>query len=149
MRPGPCRAATIVAAPGFHVTDSPPFQRIIGKDGRTLAQVWDEGGQQAYKGTAVAGFPNLLFVVGPNTGLGHSSMVQIAEGHADYVVDAVRHLQRSGLAAVEVRRDVHDRFAADLQRRMRGTVWATGGCASWYQDERGRIAAPLARRMHG
>src|SRR3954447_26064471 len=79
----------IVVATGFHVTDSPTYQRIIGKDGRSLAAVWDEQGQQAYKGASVAGFPNLLFVVGPNTGLGHSSMVYMIESHINYLMSAL------------------------------------------------------------
>src|SRR5206468_132822 len=88
----------IVVATGFHVTDSPTYQRIIGKDGRSLASVWDEQGQQAYKGAAVAGFPNLLFVVGPNTGLGHSSMVYMIESHLNYLSSALKTVEDQPLA---------------------------------------------------
>ena len=63
---------TIIFGTGFHVTDMPIADRVSGRDGRTLAETWN-GSMQAYKGTTVAGYPNLFFLVGPNTGLGHTS----------------------------------------------------------------------------
>src|SRR4051794_37213028 len=120
----------IVVATGFHVTDSPMYERIVGKDGRSLAQVWDESGQQAYKGAAVAGFPNLLFVVGPNTGLGHSSMVYMIESHLNYLSSALKTMEDQRLATFEVRPEAQGRYNADLQKHMQRTIWKTGGCAS-------------------
>src|SRR5690606_11727527 len=71
---------TIICGTGFHVTDFPAAGRIVRGDGRSLAQVWDEaGGMEAYKGTTVGGFPNLFLIIGPNTGLGHTSMVFMME----------------------------------------------------------------------
>ncbi|MDT4949108.1 MAG: hypothetical protein QOJ37_1703 [Pseudonocardiales bacterium] len=127
----------IIVATGFHVTDSPTYQRIIGKDGRSLAAVWDEHGQQAYKGAAVAGFPNLLFVVGPNTGLGHTSMVYMIESHLNYLSSALRTVASQDLATFEVKPDVQKKFNDDLQFHMGRTIWKTGGCASWYLDKHG------------
>ncbi|HZC73308.1 MAG TPA: NAD(P)/FAD-dependent oxidoreductase [Jatrophihabitans sp.] len=127
----------IVLATGFHVTDSPTYASIVGSDGRTLAEVWDEQGQQAYKGAAVAGFPNLLFVVGPNCGLGHSSMVYMIESHLNYLSSALTTMDRLGIATFEVRPDVQRRYNQRLQRQMRRTIWQTGGCSSWYLDRHG------------
>jgi cyclohexanone monooxygenase len=127
----------ILVATGFHVTDSPTFQRIIGKDGRALGQVWDEHGQQAYKGAAVAGFPNLLFVIGPNCGLGHSSMIYMIESHLNYLSSALSIMQHERIATFEVRPDVQREYNERLQARMRRTIWTTGGCASWYLDKHG------------
>jgi cation diffusion facilitator CzcD-associated flavoprotein CzcO len=127
----------IVVATGFHVTDSPTYQRIIGKDGRSLASVWDEYGQQAYKGAAVAGFPNLLFVVGPNTGLGHSSMVYMIESHLNYLSSALEAMDKHNLKTFEVRRDVQRKYNENIQKHMARTIWKTGGCASWYLDKHG------------
>jgi cyclohexanone monooxygenase len=127
----------IVLATGFHVTDSPTYQRVVGKDGRSLAEVWDEQGQQAYKGAAVAGFPNMLFVVGPNTGLGHTSMVLMIESHLNYLRSALQTMDDRGLATFEVRPDVQHRFNQRLQSHMQRTIWKTGGCASWYLDKHG------------
>jgi cation diffusion facilitator CzcD-associated flavoprotein CzcO len=127
----------IVLATGFHVTDSPTYERIVGKDGRSLADVWEEQGQQAYKGAAVAGFPNLLFVIGPNCGLGHSSMVYMIESHLNYLASALDTMDRRGIATFEVRPETQRRYNERLQRHMRRTIWQTGGCASWYLDKHG------------
>ena len=83
---------TIIFGTGFHVTDVPIADRVTGRDGRTLAETWN-GSMQAYKGTTVAGFPNLFFLVGPNTGLGHTSIVFIIESQIAYVLDALRTMQ--------------------------------------------------------
>jgi len=127
----------IIVATGFHVTDSPTYEHVIGADGRSLAAVWQEHGQQAYKGATVAGFPNMFFVIGPNTGLGHSSMVYMAESHINYVASALREMDRHGLATVEVRADKQRDYNAKLQKHMRQTIWTTGGCSSWYLDKHG------------
>jgi hypothetical protein len=99
--------------------------------------VWAESGQQAYKGAAVAGFPNMLFVVGPNTGLGHSSMVFMVESHLNYLSSAVKTMTERNLATFDVRPEVQRAYNAALQQRMGRTIWTTGGCASWYLDEHG------------
>lgn len=127
----------LVVATGFYVTEPPIAQRITGRDGRTLAEVWDERGMAAYKGTTIHGFPNLFQVVGPNTALGHSSMIFIIESQVRYVVDAVRTMRREGLAAVEPTAAAQEEWTATVQDRMRPTVWTTGGCASWYLDKFG------------
>jgi cation diffusion facilitator CzcD-associated flavoprotein CzcO len=128
---------TIILATGFHVTDMPIGERIHAGDGRSLADVW-EGSPQAYLGTAVAGFPNLFMLAGPNTGLGHNSIVFMIESQLQYVIDCLHHLRESGLGIVEVREDVLERYNDELQERLRGSVWNSGGCSSWYLDGHGR-----------
>jgi cyclohexanone monooxygenase len=127
----------IVVATGFHVTDSPTYERIVGAEGKSLAAVWDEHGQRAYKGASVAGFPNMLFVIGPNTGLGHSSMVYMAESHLNYLSSALRTMDERGIATFDVEPAAQHRYNTRLQRRMQRTIWQTGGCASWYIDKHG------------
>ncbi|MGF6883343.1 cation diffusion facilitator CzcD-associated flavoprotein CzcO [Nocardia sp. GAS34] len=127
----------IVVATGFHVTDSPAFETISGRDGRTLAEVFDESGQQGYKGTSIANYPNMFFLLGPNVGLGHTSMVYMIESQIAYVADAIATIDRLGLSTVEVRKDVQDTFNRELQGKLVGSVWSTGGCASWYLDKHG------------
>jgi cation diffusion facilitator CzcD-associated flavoprotein CzcO len=127
----------IVLATGFHVTDSPAYDAITGAGGRTLAEHFREFGMQAYKGTAVAGFPNMFFLIGPNTGLGHTSLVYMIESQLNYVLDALHTIEREQLATVEVRKEVQDSYNATLQRQLKPTVWMTGGCASWYLDAHG------------
>jgi cation diffusion facilitator CzcD-associated flavoprotein CzcO len=127
---------TIILGTGFHVTDILVAERIRGADGTALADVWD-GSPQAHRGTTVAGFPNLFFLLGPNTGLGHNSVVFMAEAQARYVVQALDHVRAHGLATVAPRPEAQRAWNAELQRRMKGTVWLEGGCASWYIDRNG------------
>jgi cation diffusion facilitator CzcD-associated flavoprotein CzcO len=128
----------LISATGFHVTDSPSAHLIKGADGRTLGAHWSEFGMQAYKGSTVAGFPNMFSIVGPNTGLGHTSMVYMIESSINYVMDALAVIDRNDLATVEVRQSAQDDYNIAVQKRMAKTIWTTGGCASWYLDEHGR-----------
>ncbi|MGH3794296.1 MAG: flavin-containing monooxygenase [Pseudonocardiaceae bacterium] len=130
-------ADAIVFGTGFHVTDMPVATRLHGRDGRSLADAWS-GGVQAHRGTTVAGFPNLFILVGPNTGLGHSSMIYMIECQLAYTIDALRYLRRSGATAVEVRPEAQAAYNDAIQSRMGRTVWKAGGCVSWYLDEQGR-----------
>ena len=131
-------ADVLVVATGFHATDPPIAHHVHGRGGRSLADHWADTGMAAYKGTTVHGFPNYFQIVGPNTGLGHSSMVLMIESQVGYVRDALQTMARNDYATVEPRRDAQDAWNDDLHRRMQRTVWSTGGCSSWYLDERGR-----------
>ena len=128
----------VIVATGFHTTDLPIADHVTGAEGITLAEHFDRHGMQAYKGTSVHGFPNLFLVVGPNTGLGHSSMVFMIESQVAYILDAISHLKTRGLRAVQPKAGVQRAWVDDLQARMEKTVWHTGGCASWYLDSHGR-----------
>lgn len=129
-------ADTIILGTGFHVTDNPAAGRLRGRDGRLLADAWHDG-MRAYKGTTVAGFPNLFLLVGPNTGLGHSSLVYMIEAQIDYVTSCLRALGDDDLATVEVRPQALAAYTRDLEARSDRSVWTTGGCRSWYLDEHG------------
>jgi hypothetical protein len=86
----------------------------------------------------VAGLPDLYFLIGPNTGLGHNSIVYMIESQVSYVVDAMRTMRRRGVHSVAVREACQERFNERVQKQMQGTVWTAGGCASWYIDAQGR-----------
>jgi cation diffusion facilitator CzcD-associated flavoprotein CzcO len=127
----------IVLATGFHVTDSPMFDIIYGSDARTLAQSYADKGRQAFKGTTIAGFPNMFFMLGPNTAVGHTSMVYMIESQLNYIVDAIGTMKTQGLRSLEVRREAQDVYNEKVQRKLASSVWNTGGCASWYLDAHG------------
>jgi cation diffusion facilitator CzcD-associated flavoprotein CzcO len=124
-------ADAIIFAAGFHVTDMPLASRVYGAAGVTLAAAWQPG-MTALRGTTVPGFPNLCLVIGPNTGLGHNSLIHIIEAQLDYILDYLAQLDRTGAAALDTRPDAQQRWAASIARRMASTVWTTGGCTSWY-----------------
>ena len=126
----------IVFGTGFHVTDMPIGSRITGAAGRTLGEEWKDG-MAALRGSTVSGFPNLLFVIGPNTGLGNSSMVLMIESQLNYLADYLRRLDASGAAALDATPDAQRRWNQEVQRRMTRTVWNNGGCRSWYLDGNG------------
>jgi cation diffusion facilitator CzcD-associated flavoprotein CzcO len=128
----------IIVATGFYTTDQPIAHHLKGRDGVRLADRWREEGMAAYKGTTISGFPNLFQLVGPNTGLGHSSMVFVIEAQIAYLISALQTMGEQGLATVEPRVEPQRAWNTDLHRRMQRTVWNTGGCASWYLDEHGR-----------
>ena len=129
----------IVVATGFHVTDSPTNERIIGRGGHSLADTWRRAGAQAYKGSTVHGFPNLFVMTGPGTGSGHTSAVFMIESQLNYLRDLIRTTTARGIATVEVRKDVQSAYNADIQQGLRNSVWEVGGCSSWYRDQFGRI----------
>jgi cation diffusion facilitator CzcD-associated flavoprotein CzcO len=128
---------TIVLATGFHVTDVRFAKIVRGLDGELMSDVWN-GSPQAYRGTAVAGFPNLFIITGPNTGLGHNSLVYMIEAQLEYLMDALRVMDQRGATRVEVRRAAQEAYNDDLQSRMDRTVWNSGGCSSWYIDANGK-----------
>jgi hypothetical protein len=118
------------------VTDLPIAERIAGRDGRTLAEVWADG-MVSNRSTTVAGFPNLFLLVGPNVGVGHTSMVYMIESQVAYVDDALRTMAAEGLAVLETTPAAQQAYRDLIARRSRGTVWLAGGCASWYLDRHG------------
>jgi cation diffusion facilitator CzcD-associated flavoprotein CzcO len=127
----------IVFATGFHVTDIPIADMVRGREGKSLGEVW-QGSPQMYRGSTVPGFPNLFFLAGYNTGLGHNSIVFMIESQLNYVMDAIRKMDAQGANRVEVRPEVVKAFNDRLQERMPRTVWNTGGCSSWYLDRNGK-----------
>lgn len=125
----------IVYATGFAVQD--PFQQLeVRAGGQNLGDVWRQNGAQAYLGTTVAGFPNLFLLLGPNTGLGHTSILIMIEGQARYIAQAVELLSQDGVRSIELRRDVQTAFSAWLKDRHASTVWSSG-CSSWYLSSAG------------
>jgi cation diffusion facilitator CzcD-associated flavoprotein CzcO len=127
----------IVYGTGFHVTDAFDYLDITGRDGQDLAKTWSERGISTYKGITVNGFPNLFFLLGPNTGLGHNSVVFMIEAQIRYVADAMRVVETAGGQSIEVRKGAQERFNAEIQRKLADGVWTKGGCASWYLDSQG------------
>ncbi|MBJ7452375.1 MAG: NAD(P)/FAD-dependent oxidoreductase [Blastococcus sp.] len=127
---------TIVLATGFHVTDLPIAEKIRGRDGRSLAEVWEDG-MVSNRSATVAGFPNMFLLVGPNVGVGHTSMVYMIESQVNYVDDALRTMDAEALEVLETTREAQEAYRALIAEKSKGTVWLGGGCASWYLDKHG------------
>ncbi|WP_078626303.1 flavin-containing monooxygenase [Streptomyces sp. NRRL S-241] len=128
----------IIFGTGFHVTDMPIADRVVGVEGRTLAEEWKDG-MQSLRGATAAGFPNWMTIIGPNTGLGNSSMILMIESQLNYMADYLRQLgMLGGKVALAARPSAVHRWNRQVQARMERTVWNTGGCTSWYLDANGR-----------
>ncbi len=127
----------LILGTGFQATDPMPPGVLFGRKGLDIVAAWKDG-PEAYRGTTVAGFPNLFLLMGPNTGLGHSSMVYMIESQIQYVLDALRTMQTQHIHAVDVLAGVQASFNHRLQERLAGTVWQSGGCQSWYRNAAGK-----------
>ncbi len=127
----------IVYATGYETAEAKPPFPIVGRRGRELKDAWS-GGISAYAGTTITGFPNLFLLLGPNVGLGHSSMIFMMESQFPYVLGAIRTLRERRLKYVDVRSDVEQRYNDRIQKRLAGTVWNAGGCVSWYLTHSGK-----------
>ncbi len=128
---------TIIFGTGFHVQDYPFARAIRGREGKTLDAVWN-GKMVAHLGTTISGFPNLFILQGPNTGLGHSSVILMIESQIEHLLGALRHMKTHAIGAVEPTPAAQAAFVADVEKRTEGTVWTSGGCDSWYLDQSGR-----------
>lgn len=127
----------LILATGFDVTGSFSQIDLLGRGGVRLAQAWRDG-MDAFHGVSVHGFPNLFLLLGPNTGLGHNSVLLMAEAQIAHVLGALRYLRRHPQAVLDVRREAQGRFRAEVDARMRDSIWTRGGCGSWYLDGEGR-----------
>jgi len=124
----------VIWGTGFHVTDSFSQLHITGREGRDLATTFERDGIETYLGINVAGFPNLVFLLGPNTGLAHNSVVFMIEQQVKYVLRLLDVAEARGAAAFEVTRTAQDRFNQVVQAKLARGIWSTGGCTSWYLD---------------
>ncbi|MFE3518425.1 flavin-containing monooxygenase [Streptomyces sp. NPDC059166] len=131
-------ADVIILGTGFHVTDMPIATRVVGAHGITLAESWKDE-MKALRGATASGFPNWMTIIGPNTGLGNSSMILMIESQLNYMADYLRQLDvLGGRVALDARPSAVGAWNRRVQDRMRRTVWNTGGCTSWYLDDNGR-----------
>ena len=131
---------TIIFATGFRVADIPFADRVRGRRGELLQDHW-KGSPRAYLGASVPGFPNFFMFLGPNTGLGHSSMVYMIEAQVAHITAAIRALDTSGSTTIEVDQEVHDDYNRWIDAKLAPTVWELGGCTTFYQDVNGRNAS--------
>jgi cation diffusion facilitator CzcD-associated flavoprotein CzcO len=126
----------LVLATGFTVAEFVlPFP-MKGRGGRDINEAWREGAE-AYLGTTVSGFPNFFVIFGPNTGLGHNSMIYMIESQLNYAMDAIKAMRARGLKLVDVRPDAQARYNERIHARLAKTVWNTG-CTSWYRTKSGK-----------
>jgi len=129
-------ADVLIHATGFRVVDAAAELNVTGREGVKLADAWASG-VEAYRGITVPGFPNFFLLLGPNTGLGHTSVVFMIETQVQHVLSCLRLLSRERATTIEAKAAPTRRYNDGLQRRLRRAVWSAGGCHSWYLDDAG------------
>jgi cation diffusion facilitator CzcD-associated flavoprotein CzcO len=133
-------ADVIVFATGFIVADTDNYLRVVGTGGRVLADEWNRDGCEAYLGINVAGYPNMALLLGPNSGLSHSSALHVMESQMRYIVQYLEEISKEGSTWLDVKPEVQSLYNVKVQSRLVGTVWAAG-CTSWYLNRNGSNAA--------
>lgn len=135
----------LVFATGFEPTEPPYTRFIYGKQGRLLSEQW-QSGMQAFASSTVHNFPNLFLLGGPNSGLGHNSQIYMIESQVNYVLEALDYIEAQQLETLEVKPEAEEAYVVDIAAGTRQTVWALGGCNSWYIDQRsGRLTISWPR----
>ncbi len=109
----------------------------VGRNGIELKDAWKDGAE-SYYGISTQNFPNLFQLVGPNTVLGHNSIIFMIESQVNYILQLIQKIDDKGAQAVEIKADVLKKFNDQVQAQLQGTVWQSGGCVSWYQDANGK-----------
>ena len=137
---GECPVDVVIFATGFNAVDSMVSYNVVGRNGHQLKQQWQDY-PRAYLGTSLPNFPNLFLVTGPNTGIGHTSAIFVIESQMKYIMQCVRKLTYNGITSIEPTEYAEHTYTKMVHREMDKTVWAYGGCTSWYQNEQGKVVA--------
>lgn len=131
-------ADVIIYGTGFHVTDAFQWVHVTGEGGRDLSATFDQHGIETYLGIQVAHFPNFFLMLGPNTALGHNSVVFMIEQQATWIRSMLDLMDSRGATAVEPTPEAQRAFNDELQAKVEKGVWSQGGCTSWYLDSQGK-----------
>ena len=129
-------ADVIIYGTGFQATDFLTPMKISGRNGTDLNEAWQDGAE-AYLGISVHGFPNLFMLYGPNTNLGHNSIIYMLESQIHYIRQCLAAMDNGDVQALEVRASIQSQFNQDVQSKIRNTVWDKG-CHSWYKTDSGK-----------
>jgi cation diffusion facilitator CzcD-associated flavoprotein CzcO len=130
---------TLIYATGFEPFNFLAPLRVTGRAGRQLGEVW-AGGIEAHRTVAVPGFPNFFMLLGPNSGLGHNSVIIMIEAQVNYILKCVHAASARALVHLDPRNEDSERFNRRIQLDLDRTIWKSG-CKSWYMDENGKIFA--------
>lgn len=129
---------TIIFATGFEVAEFTTDMQIVGRNNRELFSEWKNQGLEAYRGLTISGYPNMAFILGPNSGLGHSSMIHIMESQTNYIMKYLQLLDKTGdNGFLDLKPEVQKDYNEVIQKDFQKTIWASG-CSNWYMNAQGK-----------
>lgn len=132
-----CEVDVLIWGTGFDVSHPPLAKKIYRRDGVLLSEHWQKNSPTAYVGCVVNGVPNAFHILGPNS-LAYDSFIEIAEIQLDYVVQAIRYMQKNAVRVLEVTADAQQAYNHKIQTALKSTVFSAGGCVSYYLDDHGK-----------
>ncbi|MTI12475.1 flavin-containing monooxygenase [Sansalvadorimonas verongulae] len=130
----------IIWGTGFNVTEPLEGTSIIGRNGVELNGYWQQNQFENYFGTAVSGFPNCYILAGPNTGIGHTSLVFMIEAQINFILRCIQSMDGKPGKALDIKPSAQKAHSEALQKKSQNTTW-TSGCSSWYLGEDGHNLA--------
>ena len=125
----------VICGTGFDTQDPFGPLHVYDRNGKELRE---RGSMSAYLGIMTHDAPNLFFLLGPNTALGHNSIIFMIESQVNHVMQCVTQMDQLKRPSIEVRQDAQERFNDKIRKQLQHTVWNSGGCKSWYLDENGQ-----------
>ena len=128
----------IILATGFRATEFVTPMQVVGSAGQSLEEAWGRSGTAAYLGMLYPKFPNFFMLYGPNTNLGHNSIIFMIECQLRFLLNSIRQIWQRQERNIEVSQSAFESFQEETQRRMQPFVW-NGDCSSWYKDAAGNI----------
>jgi cation diffusion facilitator CzcD-associated flavoprotein CzcO len=131
------RVDTVIYGTGFEATEFLVPIEVTGKNGVSLNQAWQEGAE-AYQGATVSGFPNMFILYGPNTNLGHNSIIFMVENQVRHMIAVMTGMRARNLKSIDVKPDVMRKYNVWLQDQLKNSVW-NAGCNSWYINKNGKV----------
>lgn len=138
----------IILATGFQAAGLLGDVSVRGRDGRTLAQAWGADNPRAYLGMTAPDFPNLFFLYGPNTNLGHGgSIIFHAECQVRYVLACLTRMLEDGAGSIECRSDIHDRYNDRVDAEHARMIWTHPGMQTYYRNAAGRVVTNSPWRL--
>jgi 4-hydroxyacetophenone monooxygenase len=134
------KADVVVLATGFEARRFFYPIDIRGRSGRSIRDVWGDDDGRAYLGMTAPDFPNMGFMYGPNTNLGHGgSYIFIAECQSRYLLGLIRQMIRHDIGAIECRVDINDAYNTKVDEAHEQMIYSHPGMNTWYRNSGGRV----------
>ncbi|HEY3795749.1 MAG TPA: NAD(P)/FAD-dependent oxidoreductase [Bradyrhizobium sp.] len=138
----------IVVATGFKVTEMAARLDLTGRGGQNLRDKWAGDNPTAYLGLTVPDFPNLFCMLGPNSGPAHGgSVIFQSECQSRYISACLVEMIERGLAAIDVRQEIHDDYVRQVDVEHEAMIWTHPGMTTYYRNQSGRVFSAMPWRF--